>query len=278
MEHKVMEKIRTLRKRLNDDPEQVSYDLYSLEKYVAESLLERNFAIPNKVKSSLERQFANQKPEDMRSYNIGKAHTLIELISIMKKPYDLDQKVKELNDLDKKILKYIAHHREVTPTAIRNEISELNDNKQYTSNVLSKLRQIDMIAAHQVGKYRWYFLTILGEEIVNKIEKVEEFEQKLNQIKSMLAQKKEKLSKPVRKQPISRERALSHKGFIAQHMSVEETLQEVASLLSYSKANKEKWPSAGKVNNQHKMDYEAGHYTALGKEGEGSRDFEEILQ
>lgn len=186
MERSFIEKVMSLRNRLHKEPEKVSYDLYSIEKFIADAMMKHDYLELQQIKNILERQFSSEKPTDMVSYSVGKAHSIVELIAILKKPYDIRERLLELKDIDKLILRFIGKRMNATPTDIRNNILELNNNKQYTSNVLSRLRQLQFISAHQAGKYRWYSLTALGNEVVMKMEENEEVQRKLKEVVAKL--------------------------------------------------------------------------------------------
>jgi len=89
---------------------------------------------------------------------------MIELANYLSLPREVEEKVQHLTPNQQKLLTYIFHEGQVTPSQI-NIALEIN-NKQLVSNILRELRLKDLIYVIPAGKKRWYTISPLGKEVI----------------------------------------------------------------------------------------------------------------
>lgn len=168
MDKRALELIYGISDEFSENPQTVSSNLYKLTEIFSDLIFKKNNSDLVELKRILEDELVTKVVKDYCSYNLGKAHVLMEMINFLNKPFELQTLIKSLKENEKKILKLIGEKQELTPSQIRTEL--FIDNKQYLSNLLGGLRNQDLVNAYTVGKYRWYSLTFKGKDVLKTLD------------------------------------------------------------------------------------------------------------
>lgn len=167
MDKRTFELIYGISDDFYENPKKVSSDLYKLTEIFSDLIWKKEYTELIEMKRTLDDELITKMIQDYSSYNLGKAHVLIELINLLKKPFEVESLIRSLNPNEKNILKLIKEKKELTPSHMRDELSFVS--KQYLSNLLSNLRNQDLVNAYSVGKHRWYSLSLKGKDVLETI-------------------------------------------------------------------------------------------------------------
>jgi len=168
MNEQMVDILMNVKTRFNEDLEKSDGDIRTIEKFFAECVWKKDFSQIEHITKFLEVEFLDEVEDEnelqKKSYILGKIHAMIELANYLSLPREVEEKVQHLTPNQQKLLTYIFHEGQVTPSQI-NIALEIN-NKQLVSNILRELRLKDLIYVIPAGKKRWYTITPLGKEVI----------------------------------------------------------------------------------------------------------------
>ncbi|MED4400051.1 winged helix-turn-helix domain-containing protein [Metabacillus fastidiosus] len=166
MDNKILDLIYEISDNFNSDYEKTGSSLYKLTEIFSELIWNKKFEEIIDIQQTLDDELINIVLKDNLSYNLGKAHTLIELANALNRPYQVQELLNTLTPIEKELLKIIELNQEITPTKIK---EHLNESKQYVSNLLSNLRKKELVNSYAVGKFRWYSISLKGKDLLSLI-------------------------------------------------------------------------------------------------------------
>lgn len=166
----IQEKFVGLRNILNNNPENASDLIDSIEMDTAEAIVRRDYEQLTIIRNHLQAEFSGVCPSDLNSYLLGKAHSLAEVIHFHHIPYETKQEAKKLSPQTYKIMNIIRDKVDITPSQIADSLGISHQN---TVNYLIKLRANDYVRVMHTGKNSWYSLTGIGEAVLAERDSLE---------------------------------------------------------------------------------------------------------
>ncbi|THF72464.1 winged helix-turn-helix domain-containing protein [Cohnella fermenti] len=155
--------------------------------YLLRLILERspswNASDLDALRYALEQTIDGERPENWSSYNLGMAKSMNYFLQ-----YQTEQKIKEhtlgaLPPLERRVIVQLAKTPKSTPTEIAGELGM--HNRQQISNLLRSLRAKRLVDYTEIGKRRWYSLTLAGSQAYEQIKGSEQHSAAVADMKSI---------------------------------------------------------------------------------------------
>jgi DNA-binding MarR family transcriptional regulator len=163
---KLKETLESVVSRLmSGEYEELEYDVFALNGFYGKLVEGQDYRTLARIKEVLSLVANHQEDVDPRSYYMGKLKSYIDLTGALNKNYEMRIAHEKLTETEKKILLYVASHKDTTNTDITESFQY---NKNNTSNHLTKLLHKNMVRVFQTGRNRYYSLTASGREWVIK--------------------------------------------------------------------------------------------------------------
>lgn len=172
MDRTIMESLEqwtTLARQQNDEARD---HLRTVLHYAVELVRKADRSTLDEVRYRLERAIVKEKPADWYSYCLGIAQGMVDWMNASAQAAKSEELTAALPELERQLLRCIAEHPHITPSDIMKRVRM--ENKQHVSNLLGKLRAKELVHCQQVGKYRWYTVTELGQAALDGLKTKEE--------------------------------------------------------------------------------------------------------
>ncbi|WP_309119925.1 helix-turn-helix domain-containing protein [Paenibacillus sp.] len=126
----------------------------------------------DQVRLLLEYGMEDEKPADLKSYNLGMARTIVNFLQhhIFEKQKEIS--VMALPQLERDVLMAIGATPDITPKQIADRLRI--ENRQQVSNLLRSLRMKQFVRYIEAGKYHLYRLTRSGQQQYERLKAAEE--------------------------------------------------------------------------------------------------------
>lgn len=180
------------------DYRQTQGSLLAILRYLLEQWDEVNAADLDRVRMDLERTIEDREPEDLESYNLGMAKTLVHMMQyliVSKHQLDLAE---TLPPLELKVIRCLGQTERSTPTQIALKL-EL-PNRQQATNLLRSLRAKKLVSYVEHGKNHWYRLTTAGKKALQNSFRASEEQAVAADLAEKAAQQRESSSTTASKQ------------------------------------------------------------------------------
>lgn len=164
MDKKVIERLFSFSDNFRDNPDNASEDFYFVLVKVSELIFQGQYEEVAKIKRFLDDELISAEIGDKKSYNLGKAHALIELGNWLAKYNRLKLIKNELTQEELAVLSLIEEKKEVQ---LSDFTQILSLDKEIVIFLLSKFRKQDLIRELKVGQHTLYQLTLDGLTILN---------------------------------------------------------------------------------------------------------------
>lgn len=164
MDKGVLERLFSFSDNFQDNPDKASEDFYFVLVKVSELIFQGQYEEVAKIKRLLDDELISAEIGDRKSYNLGKAHALIELGNWLAKYNRLKLIKEELTQEELAVLSLIEEKKEVQ---LSDFTQILSLDKEVVIFLLSKFKKQDLIKELKVGQYTLYQLTLDGLTILN---------------------------------------------------------------------------------------------------------------
>lgn len=168
---KAFELIYGISDNFTENPQKVSSDIYKLTEVFSDLVWKKEYAELIKLKRALEDEVVSEPIKDYSSYNLGKAHALIEFVNLHKNVFELvnlHQKMYEMRNLaemlkpiELRVLEFLQEQTKTNAFQVKQHFSF--ESIDYAKNILNKLRSYDLVNEYK----EWYTVTMRGEGLIN---------------------------------------------------------------------------------------------------------------
>jgi Transcriptional regulators len=149
--------------------EKAEIDLYEIEDYISQLLLNGEFGLLREINQKLIANLDENTVFDRQSFVMGKLFTIVEILDNLVRPHEIAVQVNALTALEKRAMRLIHEFEEI----VQSDLAEkMMIKTSYMSNVLKKMRSLNLVYYKNSGKYRWYALTPYGQLLLKSIQEI----------------------------------------------------------------------------------------------------------
>lgn len=169
--NKIINTLLNLRNTFHHSPKDTNTALVSIESSLAEAIWLRNYDLIDNIQILLQDVAAGKRPKEQDSYNLGKAHSMCEVISYLNGHVNIEIVAKDICSTQQfTVLKFISNSGEAIPTDI---VTKLGMKKNQVSNILRQLLLKELVHMLPVGRNHWYSLSAVGKSVLLQATRIE---------------------------------------------------------------------------------------------------------
>lgn len=166
VEKNMLDKVYSIGDNFETEVQKTSADLYYLVTEIAKDLYNQEYEEPIEMKRMLDDELITKIPTDMKSYNLGKAHTIIELMTWIAK-FEREKEIgKILTAKEKIVLEIICKNKEILFSEL---IEKTNLEKEILKEAILSLKRFELIYESKIGMYVWYRFSVSGNHVMENI-------------------------------------------------------------------------------------------------------------